>query len=58
MNGKYSPGMLVMCQKLPDHANRTATDPLKTSSKGVNHKTAEATGDWIHNKFANRNTKN
>ena len=47
-----------MCQKLPDHAKTTATDPLKTSSKGVNHKTTEATGDWIHNKFANRNTKN
>ena len=58
MNGKYSPGMLVMCQKLPDHAKRSAPDALKSSSKGVIHKTAEATGDLIDTKIANRITKN
>ena len=33
LSGKYSPGMLAMCQKLLDHAKKSATDALKTSSK-------------------------
>ena len=43
LSSKYSPGMLVTPQKLPDHAKQSATDALKTSSKRVNQKTAEAT---------------
>ena len=39
------------------HANQSATDALKTSSKKVIQKTSEATGDLIENKIANRGTK-
>ena len=39
------------------HANQSATDALKTSSKKVIQKTSEATGDLIENKIANRVTK-
>ena len=56
-SGKYSLGMLYVRQKLLDHAKQSATDPLKTSSKRVIRKTAEATGDLIGNKIANRITK-
>ena len=49
MTGKYS-------QKLLDHAKESATDALKTSSKRVTQKTAEATGDLIDNKVANKIT--
>ena len=45
MSGKYS-------QKLLDHAKQTATDALKTTSKRVIQKTAEAIGDFIYNKIA------
>ena len=44
LSGKYS-------QKLLDHSKKSATDALKTSSKRVIQKTAEATGDLIGNKF-------
>ena len=37
-------------QKIPDHAKKSATDALKTSSKKVIQKTAKATGDLIGNK--------
>ena len=50
LNGKYS-------QKLLVHVKQSATDELKTSSKRVIQKTAEATGDLISNKVANRTTK-
>ena len=50
MSGKYSQIRL-------DHAKKSATDALKTSSKRVIQKTAEATGDLIGNKIANRITK-
>ena len=50
MNGKYS-------QNLLDHAKQSATDALKTSTKSVIQKTAEATGDLIGNKTANKVTK-
>ena len=46
MSGKYS-------QKLLDHAKKSATDALKTSSIKLIQKTAEATGDLIGNKIAN-----
>ena len=36
------------------HANQSATDALKTSSKKVIQKTSEATGDLIENKTANK----
>ena len=52
LSGKYSPGMLAMHQKLLDHAKKSATDAIKTSSKRVIQKTAEATGDLIGNKIA------
>ena len=45
--GKYG-------QKSLDHAKQSATDAIKTCSKRVIQKTAEATGDLIGNKTANR----
>ena len=54
LRGKYGSGMLVVRQKLLDHAKKSAKDALKTSSKRVIQKTAEATGDLIGNKNANR----
>ena len=50
LSGKYS-------QKRLDHAKTFATNVLKTSSKRGISKTAEATGDLIGNKIANRITK-
>ena len=47
MSGKHS-------QKLFDYAKKSATDALKTTSKGVIQKTAEATGDLIGSKVANK----
>ena len=47
MCGKYS-------QKPLDYTKQSATDTFKTSSKRVIQKTAEATGDLIGNKIANR----
>ena len=38
-------------QKLIDHAKQSAYDALKTASKKVIQKTAEATGDLIVEKF-------
>ena len=43
-------------QKLLDHAKKYATDALKISSKRAIQETAEATGDLIGNKIANRIT--
>ena len=45
--GKYS-------QKLLDHAKQSTADALKTTSKRVIQKTAEAASDLIGNKIANR----
>ena len=39
-------------QKILDHIKRSATDALKTTSKRVIQKTAEATRDLIGNKIA------
>ena len=50
LGGKYS-------QKLLDQTKQSAADALKTSSKRVIQKTAEATGDLICNKIFNRITK-
>ena len=47
LSGKYR-------QKLLDHAKQSATDPLKTASKIQIHKTAEATGNLIGNKIADK----
>ena len=41
-------------QKLLDHAKKYATAVLKTSSWRVIQRTAEATGDLIVNKIANK----
>ena len=57
MGGIYGSGMLAMRQKRLDHAKQSAIDALKTSSKRVIQKTAEATGDLIDNKIANRISK-
>ena len=54
---KYNPGMLAMRQKLLHRAKRSAADALKTSSKRVIQKTAEATSNLIGNKIANRIAK-
>ena len=50
LSGKYS-------QKLLDHVKQSATDALKTSSKRVIQKAAEANGDLIGNKIGNKITK-
>ena len=50
LSGKYT-------QKRLDHVKKSAPDPLKTTSKKVIQKTAEATDDLIGNKIANRITK-
>ena len=50
MSSKYS-------QKLLNHAKESATDALKTSSKKVIQKTANAAGDLIGNKIVDRITK-
>ena len=47
--GKYS-------QNLLDHVEQSAWDALKTSSKIVIQKAAEATGDLFDNKIANKIT--
>ena len=47
LSGKYS-------QNLLGHAKQSATDDFKTTSKRVIQKIAEATGDLIGNKIANR----
>ena len=57
MSGKYGPCMLAMRQKLLDCAKQSATDGFKTVSKRVIQKTAEAIGDLIGTKIANRITK-
>ena len=43
-------------QKLLDSAKKSTTDPIKTASKRETPKTAEATGDWIDNKIADKIT--
>ena len=45
MSNKYG-------KKLVDTAKKSATDAIKTASKRVIQKTAEATGDLIGNKIA------
>ena len=45
LSAKYSP-------KLLDHAKQSATDALRISPK-----TAEATGDLVSNRIANKTTK-
>ena len=50
VSSKYS-------QKLLDHAKRSATDTLKTASKRAIQKTAEAAGDLIGNKIADKSTR-
>ena len=50
LSGKYG-------QNIFDHAKQSETDAIKTSSKRVIQKTAEATVGLIGNKSANRITK-
>ena len=50
MNYKYG-------RKLVDIAKKSATDAVKTSSKRAIQKTAEATGDLIGNKVADKITR-
>ena len=49
LNNKYG-------QKLADSAKKSATDAFKIASKGAIQKTAEATGDLIGNKIADKIT--
>ena len=44
-------------QNLLDYAKQSATDALKTSSKGLNQKTAEANGELVGNKITNNVTR-
>ena len=57
LSGKYGACILAMRQKFFDHTKQSATNALKTSSKRVIQKTAEATGNFIGNKTANEITK-
>ena len=50
LSSKYS-------QKLLDHAKKSATDALKTSSKRVIQKNTKASGDLIGNKITNESQK-
>ena len=50
MTAKYS-------QQLLDYAKHSATDTLETASKRSIQKTAEATGDFIGNKIADKSQK-
>ena len=50
LSGKYR-------QKLLDHANECDTDVIKTVSRRAIQKTAEATGDLIANKIADKITR-
>ena len=43
-------------QKLLDSAKKSTTDAIKTNSKKAVQKTAEATGDLIGNKIADKIT--
>ena len=47
MNNKYS-------QKLLDSAKKSTTDAMKTASKRIIQKNAEATGDLICNKIVDK----
>ena len=49
--------MLAIRQKRLDYTKKSATDALKTSSERVIQKTAEAIGDLIYNKIANKITR-
>ena len=49
MSNKY-------CQKLVDTAKKSGTDAIKTASKRAIQKIAEATGDLIGNKIADKIT--
>ena len=44
-------------QKLQDSAKKSTTDATKTASKRTIYKIAEATGDLIGNKIADKNYK-
>ena len=55
---KYSQGMLVARQNLLDHTKKSTTDALKAASKNSIQKSAEATGELIDNKIADKFTKN
>ena len=57
---KIAEDKLAACQKLFDHAKKSAAHALKTASKRVvqkTAKTAQATGDLIGNKIANKITR-
>ena len=47
----------IQGQKLLDSAKKVTTGPTKTVSKRAIHKTAEATGNLICNKIADKTTK-
>ena len=49
MSNKYG-------EKLLDSVKKSTTDAIKTTSKRANPKTAEATGDLIGNKTADKTT--
>ena len=47
----------ICSQKVLDHAKQSPRDALKTTSKRLNQKTAEATGDFIGKNVANKLAK-
>ena len=46
-DGKCNPGMLAACQRLLDHAKKSATDALKITLERVIQETAEKSGNLI-----------
>ena len=56
VSGNYGTGMLTLGRNFLIK-QQSATDAIKTSSKRVIQKTAEATGDSMGNKIGNRITK-
>ena len=49
--------MVKYSQKRLDYAGKSATDAFETASKRAIQKTAEATGDLVGNKIADRITE-
>ena len=54
LSGKYSPFMLAAHQKIFDHVKQSTANALNTASKRPIQKRAEAAGDLIDNKIAEK----
>ena len=54
LSGKYSPFMLAAHQEIFDHVKQSTANALNTASKRSIQKRAEATGNLIDNKIAEK----